>query len=499
MDMVSCVPWLLFSWILVVALNYFSRGFKSGSRRLPPGPTPYPVIGNLLELGDKPHKSLAKLAKIHGPIMSLKFGQVSTVVFSSAAMAKEIIQNQDTSFCNRTIPDAIYAHGHHEFGMPWLPVATLWRNLRKICNSHAFSSRQLDANQHLRRKKIQDLLAYVQENCRAGTAIHIGQAAFDTTLNLISNTIFSIDLADPTSKTAREFKQTNWGMMEEAGKPNLSDFFPVLENLDLQGIRRRMTVYFGKMLDVFDRLIDQRLKQRQERDFTESKDMLDALLKICEDKSVEIDINDIKHLFLVLFAAGTDTTSSTLEWAMTELLRNPDILSKVRLELEQTIGKGNPIEESDITRLPYLQAVLKETFRLHPAVPLLLPRKASADTEVAGFMVPNGAQVLVNTWAIGRDASLWDNPYSFVPERFLGLDLDVKGRNFELIPFGAGRRICPGLPLAIRMLYLMLGSLINSFDWKLEDGVTPETIDMEEKFGLTLQKARPLRALPIAI
>lgn len=499
MDMVSCVLWLLFSWILVVALNFFPRGLRSGSRKLPPGPTPYPVIGNLLELGDKPHKSLAKLAEIHGPIMSLKFGQVTTVVVSSAAMAKEILQNQDTSFCNRTIPDAIYAHGHHEFGMPWLPVATLWRNLRKICSSHVFSSHHLDANQHLRRKKIEDLLAYVQQNCRAGTPIHIGQAAFNTTLNLISNTIFSIDLSDPTSNTAREFKQITWGMMEEAGKPNLSDFFPVLENLDLQGIRRRMTVYFGKMLDVFDRLIDQRLKQRQERGFTESKDMLDTLLNICEDKSVEIDINDVKHLFLVLFAAGTDTTSSTLEWAMTELLRNPGILSKVRLELEQRIGKGNPIEESDITGLPYLQAVLKETFRLHPAVPLLLPRKASADTKVAGFIVPNGAQVLVNAWAIGRDTSLWDDPYSFIPERFLGSDLDVKGRNFELIPFGAGRRICPGLPLATRMLYLMLGALINSVDWRLEDGVTAETMDMEEKFGLTLQKVQPLRAVPVAI
>ncbi|TJX12503.1 cytochrome P450, partial [Tissierella creatinini] len=139
-----------------------------------------------------------------------------------------------------------------------------------------------------------------------------------------------------------------------------------------------------------------------------------------------------------LFTAGTDTTSSTLEWAMTELLRNPDILSKVRLELEQTIGKGNPIEESDITRLPYLQAVVKETLRLHPAVPLLLPRKALADVEIAGFIVPKGAQVFVNAWAIGRDELTWENPLSFMPERFLGSNLDFKGRNFELIPFGSG-------------------------------------------------------------
>lgn len=200
-----------------------------------------------------------------------------------------------------------------------------------------------------------------------------------------------------------------------------------------------------------------------------------------------------------MFAAGAETTSSTLEWALTELLHSPEALSKARSELEKQIGKGNPIEESDIARLPYLQAVVKETLRLHPAVPLLIPRKASVDVQISGFTVPKGAQVLVNAWAIGRDASTWENPYSFKPERFLGLDVDVKGRNFDLIPFGAGRRICPGLPLAIRMLHLMLGSLIKSFDWKLENEVTTENMDMEEKFGITLQKAQPLRVVPVAI
>ena len=180
---------------------------------------------------------------------------------------------------------------------------------------------------------------------------------------------------------------------------------------------------------------------------------------------------------------------------MAELLHNPEALLKAKLELEQTVGKCKPIEESDITRLPYLQAVVKETLRLHPAVPLLLPRKATKDVAIAGFTVPKGAQVFVNVWAIGRDESTWDKPHSFMPERFLGLDVDFKGRNFELIPFGAGRRICPGLPLAIRMLHIMLGSLINSFDWKLEN----ENMDMEEKFGLTVQKAQPLHVVPVAI
>ncbi|KAH9697040.1 cytochrome P450 76C4 [Citrus sinensis] len=454
--LICCVLWLVFTLFCVMALS-----FNSGGRRkhLPPGPRPYPVIGNLLELDGKPHKSLAKLAKTHGPIMSLRLGLVTTVVVSSPSTAKAILKEHDSLSCDRKVPESILSqpYRHHEFSLVWLPVSTLWRSYRKMCNMHIFTSQKLDASQDLRRKKIKDLLAYVEENCRAV-----------------------------------------WGMMEEAGKPNLSDHFPLLKKLDLQGIRRRNTLYAGKMFEVLDRLIDQRLKKRQEHGCsisTESKDMLDTVLNIIQDKSEMIDTKHIKHLFADLLIAGNDTASITMEWAMAELLHNPEALSKVKLELEQTVGKGNPIEESEITRLPYLQAVIKETFRLHPTVPLLVPRKVSEDLEIEGFVVPKGAQVFVNVWAIGRDESIWDNPHSFMPERFLGSDVEFKGQHFELIPFGAGRRICPGLPLAIRMLYLMLGSLINSFDWKLEN----EDMDMEEKFGLTIKKAQPLRTIPIAI
>ena len=184
---------------------------------------------------------------------------------------------------------------------------------------------------------------------------------------------------------------------------------------------------------------------------------------------------------------------------MTELIRNPDIMIKVKKELKETIGSCIPLEESDISKLPYLQAVIKETLRLHPPVPFLLPRKAERNVDIGGYTIPKDAQVMVNVWTICRDPTLWENPTLFSPERFIGSDIDVKGRNFELAPFGAGRRICPGLLLANRMLLLMLGSLINSFDWKLENGMRVEDIDMSEKFGITLQKVQPLRIVPIKI
>lgn len=197
-----------------------------------------------------------------------------------------------------------------------------------------------------------------------------------------------------------------------------------------------------------------------------------------------------------LFVAGVDTTQDTIEWAMAELLRNPDKMVKARAELRQVIGEGVAVKESDISRLPYLQAVVKETFRLHPPTPLLLPHKVETPVNISGFELPKNTQVMVNVWAICRDPALWPNPTRFEPERFLGVEIDYKGTDFELIPFGAGRRICPGLPLGHRVVHLILGSLIHSFDWKLANE-TPETIDMSEKLGFTLQKVKPLHAIPV--
>ncbi|XP_062145830.1 geraniol 8-hydroxylase-like [Alnus glutinosa] len=496
--LMSFVIGLCLFWILIKAFHIIPRS-KATHSKLPPGPKPFPVIGNLLELGDKPHRSLTKLAKLHGPIMTLKLGRVTTIVISSADMAKEVLQTHDQILSNRTVPDAVRVHEHDKFGLPWIPVSSQWRNLRKICNGQLFSNTALDANQDIRRKKVQELLAETRQSSLSGEAVNIGRAAFKTTLNMLSNTILSVDLADPNSEVAKKFKEIVWNIMKEVGKPNIADYFPVLHKLDPQGIRQRLTVNFGKMTDLFAHMIRERMQLRKVSGFVTNSDMLDTLLNFSEENSEKLDKTLMEHFFLDLFAAGTDTTSATLEWAMAELLRNPRALSKAKLELEQVIGEGHPVEEWDISRLPYLQAIVKETFRLHPSVPLLLPRKAEADVEINGYIIPKGAQVLVNAWAIGRDSSLWENANSFMPERFLGSDVDVKGRNFELIPFGSGRRICPGLPLAIRVLHSMLGSLIHTFDWKLEDGVKREDMNMEEKFGITLQRAHPLRAVPIPL
>jgi len=205
------------------------------------------------------------------------------------------------------------------------------------------------------------------------------------------------------------------------------------------------------------------------------------------------------HLSQDLFTGGTETTTTTTEWAMAELLRNPTIMAKAKKELAEAIGAERSIREQDVAKLPYLEAIIKETMRLHPTAPFLLPHRAVTDVQVCGYTIPKHTQILVNAWSMARDTSYWIEPEKFIPERFLGSEVDFVGRHFAFIPFGAGRRICPGLVLAVRMLNLVLANLLHHFDWKLPNGMVPEELDMQDTFGVTLQKVVPLVAIPLPV
>ncbi|KAI4365372.1 hypothetical protein MLD38_021361 [Melastoma candidum] len=492
---------LYFSYQL--SLHFFPR--RCGSNRpstLPPGPPPLPIIGNLLSLGRLPHKSLHNLSLTYGPIIKLSLGRITTVVVSSPSLAREILQTNDSCFSNRFVPDSITSLGHHHLGLSFMPISPLFKTLRRIYNTQILSSRKLDSNQHLRKEQVQLLVQDVTTCAQDGRAVNIGEASFSAALNLLSKTVFSVNLEGSIDGSRiRELKELVTNIMIEAGSPNIADYFPTLKRWDPQGRKRRLESFFVKMFDIFDEMIEKRIEGMGQKGWRRKDDVLEILLDICQEEDEEaVDLVLIKHLFLDVFAAGTDTTSSTLEWAMTELLCSPEKLHKAQSELRDVIGRGNLVEESDLPRLPYLQAVIKETFRLHPPAPLLLPRIAGEEKPVGAYVIPKGVQVLVNVWGMGRDQRVWGkNVGEFMPERFLGSQIDVKGRDFELLPFGAGRRICPGMPLAIRMLHVMLGSLLRNFDWKFEDGVTIENIDMDERFGITVQKAQPLKVVPLAV
>ncbi|KAK9987080.1 hypothetical protein SO802_032031 [Lithocarpus litseifolius] len=486
----------IFLFCITLILFFLRPKFlrKSNTKNLPPGPNGLPIIGNLHQLGPRPHETLSAMAKEFGPLMTLKFGSVTTIVASSAETTKEILHTHDQTFANRPVPDSVATQPHPEGTLAWVPGDHRWRNRRRICSTQMFTSQRLDLLQHFRHKKVHQLIAHI--NKYKGSPVDIGSLAFATTLNLISNTIFSVDIVDPDFESAQEFKELVWRIMMDAGKPNVSDYFPMLKRFDLQGVRRHVQVSYKRMHEIFDDIIATRLKHRETDKTTRHGDFLDVLLDQMQEDGSDFSIDTIKPLILDLFIAGSDTSGLTTEWAMAELLRKPKTLQKARDEVLQVIGTHGEIKESDIDRFPYIQAVVKETLRLHPPAPLLLPYIAGNDVEVSGYTIYKGNQVLVNAWSIGRNPKYWIDPLSFEPERFVGSNLDFKGRDFEYIPFGAGRRICPGLPLAQRMVILMLGSILHSFNWKLPEGITPENLDMSEQFGITLKKANSLCAVP---
>ncbi|XP_019267229.1 PREDICTED: cytochrome P450 CYP736A12-like [Nicotiana attenuata] len=191
-----------------------------------------------------------------------------------------------------------------------------------------------------------------------------------------------------------------------------------------------------------------------------------------------------------------DTSSTTVEWIFSELLRNPDVMKKLQNELEQVIGKNRMVEESDLENLEYLDMVIKEGFRLHPVVPLLIPHESIEDCTVDGFHIRKGSRILVNVWAIGRDPDIWPEPENFKPERFLGCNIDVKGHSFQLLPFGFGRRSCPGLQLGLTIVQLLVAQLVHCFDWELPNNMLPKDLDMNEKFGLVTARVQHIMAIP---
>lgn len=482
--------------VATLAWSHLIGSMKLRGRKLPPGPFPLPIVGNIFDVGVRsPHQSFAQLSKKHGPLMSIRLGSLLNVVVSSPEMAKEVLTRQ--GFTSRKTVQAAQAHDHDKFAVGHLPVTTeKWKAMRKICKEQIFGNHSLEAGQQLRRQKLQQLIDYVQQRCDSGGAVNIRDAAFTTLLNLTSAMLFSTEDSEFDSRNTSMLKETMEGITDVVGVPNCADFFPILKRLDLQGVRRGADLHFGRLLQIIKSHIDQRLDSRSSNpNRPKPNDFLETLMDITLGSDYSLNLDDITHLLFDLFAGGTETSTVTTEWIMTELLLHPDIFSKVKDEMKSVVGDSKIIDEADISRLPYFQAVVKEIFRYHPPGPLLLPRKANEDTEINGYFIPKDTQVLVNVWSIGRDPSVWPNPESIDPERFLNKNIDYKGQCFELTPFGSGRRICLGLPLAHRLVHTIVAALIHNFDWKFAPGESER--NREQFSGATLRREAPLMAIPV--
>ncbi|KAK7400972.1 hypothetical protein VNO78_12281 [Psophocarpus tetragonolobus] len=482
--------------VLIFFISHFSiRLIIRSSENLPPGPRGWPILGALPLLGPMPHVTLTNMAKKFGPIMFLKMGTCDTVVASSPDTAQAFLKTLDHNFLNRpTIAGATYL-GYNVQDLVFANYGPKWKLLRKLTHQHMLGGKALHDWAHVRNSEVKHMLRAIHECSKQGELVEVGDLLSCAITNMVSQVVLSHRIFSNKGLESKEFKDMVVEFMTISGVNNFGDFVPLIAWIDLQGVVGKMKRLHKRFDGFLTKIIKEHEKSSHEREG--KPDFLDILMaNNGEDPSGErLSLSNIKALLLNLFTAGTDTSSSIIEWALAEMLKNHNILIRAQKEMDQVIGNHRLLVESDLIKLPYLQAICKETYRLHPSTPLGVPRVASEACQVNGYYIPKNTRLSVNIWAIGRDPNVWSNPLEFNPERFLkgkGAKIDPSGVDFELIPFGAGRRICAGYRMAIGAIEYILGTLVHSFEWKLPNGVD---LNMDETFGLTLQKAVPLLAV----
>ncbi|KAK6118443.1 hypothetical protein DH2020_047860 [Rehmannia glutinosa] len=491
-------PLLIF---FIIPLFFLFVLSKFRRKNYPPGPKGWLVIGNITMMDQLTHRGLAKLAKQYGGILHLRMGFLHVVAISSPDTARQVLQAHDNIFSNRPANIAISYLTYDRADMAFAHYGPFWRQMRKLCVMKLFSRRRAESWDSVR-DEVDGMIRAVARN--SGTNVNIGELVFGLTRNIIYRAAFgssSNEAQDDFIKILQEFSKL-------FGAFNVADFVPWLDCLDIQGLNRRMIKARDSLDGFIDCIIDDHIrKKKADSTGPVDTDMVDELLAFYSDEpkvsesedlhnSIKLTRNNIKAIIMDVMFGGTETVASAIEWAMAELMRSPEDLKRIQQELTNVVGLARKVEEPDFEKLIYLRCCLKEVLRLHPPIPLLLHETAE-DATVSGYHIPAKSRVMINVWAIGRDESAWEDAEEFKPSRFLRDGVpDFKGSNFEFIPFGSGRRSCPGMQLGLYALEMAVAHLLHCFTWELPDGMKPSDLDMSDVFGLTAPRAERLVAVP---
>ncbi|CAN0926026.1 Cytochrome P450 71D11 (Fragment) [Linum grandiflorum] len=456
---------LLFITILIAIILFF----HNKRRVLPPGPWKLPIIGNLHQMlyGNLlPHRRLTELATKYGPLMHLQLGEVSTVVVSSAELAKSahIIFYQGR--------DILFGNGDY------------WKKMRKICTQELLAPNRVKSFLPTIEEEVNQLVTSIR-SCNSASPINIGGMLLSLGYSLMSRTAFGKiqKHSDSYIPVGREILKAIEGLTSTESK--------------LKKLHNKANAILQTIID------DHIAKRSTNNDIKADEDFLDVLLNHSLHQNLEIPItnNHIKAVLLDVFLGGSDSSSLTIEWALSELMRNSRVMKKVQKEVRDQIDRKGRIDYEDLHQLHYLKLVIKETLRLHPPAPFLPPREARETTVIHDYHIPAKTRIIINTWAIARDHRTWPEPENFYPERFLnGLSSGTnysKGLDFSLLTFGSGRRICPGVQFGMAILTICLANLLYYFDWELPPGITSENLDMSEDFGIAVKKKKDLFLVPI--
>ncbi|XP_062191558.1 indole-2-monooxygenase-like [Phragmites australis] len=502
---------LLCPVIILLLVRRFATATSHNSReqllsKLPSPPRKLPVIGHLHLVGSLPHVSLGDLAAKHGRdgLLLLRLGAVPTLIVSSPRAAQAVLRTHDHVFASRAYSPVTNILFYGSTDVAFCPYGEHWRQVKKIATTHLLTNRKVRSYRHAREQEVRLVVGKIREAAAAGTAMDLSNLlnafANDVVCHAVSGKFFR---EEGRNKLFRELVEANSSLI---GGFNLEDYFPVLVRLDM--VKRMVCAKAQKVNKMWDDLLEKLIdghasKPASERDGDDERDFIDVLLSVQQEYKLTKD--HIKALLVDMFDAGTDTTFVVMEYAMVELMQNPHLMKKLQAEVRTTMtqgkGKGNGmVTEDDISDMAYLKAVVKETLRFHPPAPLLAPHLSMADCDIEGYTIPSGTRVIVNSWALARDPSYWKSA-EFMPERFMeggsAAAMDYKGNDIMYLPFGTGRRMCPGINFAISTVEVMLANLVYHFNWELPPGLMDRGIDMTESFGIIVHRTEKLLLLPI--
>ncbi|KAJ6363596.1 hypothetical protein OIU78_003718 [Salix suchowensis] len=465
---------------LLVAYRIFQRlRFK-----LPPGPRPWPIVGNLYDIKPVRFRCFAEWAQAYGPIISVWFGSTLNVIVSNTELAKEVLKENDQQLADRHRSRSAAKFSRDGKDLIWADYGPHYVKVRKVCTLELFTPKRLEALRPIREDEVSAMVESIFNDCT--NPVMVGSA--ERRGCSLQKTMGKPCIID---EQGLEFKAIVSNGLKLGASLAMAEHIPWLRWMF--PLEEDAFAKHGARRDRLTRAImDEHTLARQTSGGAKHH-FVDALLTLQEKYDLSEDT--IIGLLWDMITAGMDTTAISVEWAMAELIKNPRVQQKAQEELDSVVGFERVMTEADFSGLPYLQCVAKEALRLHPPTPLMLPHRANANVKVSGYDIPKGSNVHVNVWAIARDPAAWKNPLEFRPERFLEEDVDMKGHDFRLLPFGAGRRVCPGAQLGINLVTSMLGHLLHHFCWTPPEGVKPEEIDMSENPGLVTYMRTPLQAV----
>ncbi|KAF8023195.1 hypothetical protein BT93_F0639 [Corymbia citriodora subsp. variegata] len=461
-------------------------------RSLPPSPfLVFPVIGHLYLLRNPLHRSLSWISRQYGPVALLRFGSSRILVVSSPDAAEECLTKNGLVFANRPCLLAGKHLGYNYTSLARSPYGNHWQNIYSIA-SQILSAHNLPTISSIRANEVKSLLHRLAKS--GGQSVNMKSAFFELMLNAGMQMIAGKRYyGENVGEEAIKFMEIVTELFSISGTTKMGEFLPFLRWMGLKGVEEKLMALQKKRDEFMQSLIDESQGSGGEEspeaaEGRKKKTLIQVLLSRRETEPECYEDETIKSLMQVILM-GFDMLAATMEWTLSAMLNHPKILKKAQAEIDEVVGHDRLVSESDLPKLSYLHSVIKETMRMYPVGPLLVPHESVEECRVGGYRVPRGTILLINLFYIHNDPEYWPDPTNFNPERFEGMEGLKDG--YKMMPFGSGRTRCPGENVAISMIGLTLGSLIQCFEW---NRISDELIDMTEGSGPPMRKAQPLLA-----